>query len=307
MRLHAEDPFINSVGVGSMMVFGSAAWKSNPDGTVYVTAEAVAGAQPARYELPLISAGCLLLVLPLIRRAQPLESVVYAVPLIFCVLSPPGYYYSFLVLLVFLPWRGGAGRYQPDKFPRNGAPRLHHGRHLCFRVRFARSSSALLPSIHSDGPLLPRLGRVRICPTRSCREVVCRKDDSRLRLRRAELRLDSRPQLRARRRCSPARLPLSQERPEGPFAPADSAISDSGGQESMRRLLIDRHETQSHVAGRPARVSRPPRQTRSWRRRSYTRPGLRGEHDAAHVRRWRACRRQLQIDCQSRRIASCVK
>src|SRR5216684_4081266 len=63
MRLHAEDPFINSVGVGSMLVFGSATWKSNPDGTVYVTAEAIAGARPARYKLPLISAGCLLLVL----------------------------------------------------------------------------------------------------------------------------------------------------------------------------------------------------------------------------------------------------
>jgi len=109
MRLHAEDPFINSVGVGSMLVFGSATWKSNPDGTVYVTAEAIAGARPARYKLPLISAGCLLLMLPLIRRAQPLESVLYAVPLIFCALSPTGYYYSFLVLLVLLPWRGGAG------------------------------------------------------------------------------------------------------------------------------------------------------------------------------------------------------
>ena len=109
MRLHSEDPFINSVGVGSMLVFGSATWKSHPDGTVYVTAEAVAGARPARYTLSLISAGCLLLVLPLIRRAQPLESVLYAVPLIFCALSPTGYYYSFFVLLVLLPWRGGAG------------------------------------------------------------------------------------------------------------------------------------------------------------------------------------------------------
>jgi hypothetical protein len=109
MRLHAEDPFINSVGVGSMMVFGSAPWKSNPDGTVYVTAEAVAGARRPSYELPLISAGCLLLVLPLIRRAQPLESVLYAVPLVFCALSLTGYYYSFLVLLVLLPWGGGAG------------------------------------------------------------------------------------------------------------------------------------------------------------------------------------------------------
>lgn len=107
IRLHAGDPFINSVGVGSVVVFGSAPWNSNPDGTVYVTEEAIAGARPARYALPLISAGFLLLLLPLIRRAPPLESVLYAVPFIFCALSLTGYYYSFLVLLVLLPWRAG--------------------------------------------------------------------------------------------------------------------------------------------------------------------------------------------------------
>jgi hypothetical protein len=31
----------------------------------------------------------------------------YAVPLVFCALSLTGYYYSFLVLLVLLPWRDG--------------------------------------------------------------------------------------------------------------------------------------------------------------------------------------------------------
>ena len=30
------------------------------------------------------------------------------VPLVFCALSPAGYYYSFLVLLVLLPWHDGA-------------------------------------------------------------------------------------------------------------------------------------------------------------------------------------------------------
>jgi hypothetical protein len=45
--------------------------------------------------------------LPLIARSRPLTSVMYAVPLIFLVLSPTGYYYSFLVLLVLLPWEHG--------------------------------------------------------------------------------------------------------------------------------------------------------------------------------------------------------
>lgn len=109
IRLHAQDPFINSVGLGSLIVFGSTPWHANPDGTVFVTAEAIAAARPGRYLLPLVSIGYLLLVFPLIRRARTLESMMYGVPLIYCILSPTGYYYSFLVLLVLLPWREGGG------------------------------------------------------------------------------------------------------------------------------------------------------------------------------------------------------
>ena len=95
-------------GVGSVLVFGAAPWSANPDGRVYVTEAAIVGARPAPYVLPLVSAVYLLVALPLILRARPLESVMYAVPLIFCAVSPTGYYYSFLVLLVLLPWpRGG--------------------------------------------------------------------------------------------------------------------------------------------------------------------------------------------------------
>jgi hypothetical protein len=58
--------------------------------------------------LPTVAALYFLAALPLILRARPLESVMYAVPLVFFALSPAGYYYSFLVLLVLLPWRDGA-------------------------------------------------------------------------------------------------------------------------------------------------------------------------------------------------------
>jgi hypothetical protein len=34
--------------------------------------------------------------------------MVYAIPLIFSAFSPTGYYYSFLVLLVLLPWQRGS-------------------------------------------------------------------------------------------------------------------------------------------------------------------------------------------------------
>lgn len=109
IRVHSQDPFINSVGLSSVMVFGKATWTSNPDGTVYVTEGAISAARPAPYLLPLMSAGYLLAVLPLLLRARPLASLMYAVPLIFCILSLTGYYYSFLVLLVLLPREGDNG------------------------------------------------------------------------------------------------------------------------------------------------------------------------------------------------------
>ncbi len=107
IRLHAQDPFVNSVGLGPVFVFGSAPWSTAADGTVFVPAEAIAAARPAAYLLPLLSAGYLLAALPLILRARPLESLTFAVPLVFCAFSLTGYYYSFLALLVLVPWREG--------------------------------------------------------------------------------------------------------------------------------------------------------------------------------------------------------
>jgi hypothetical protein len=109
IRRHAQDPSINSVGLSPVVVFGKAIWLETPEGAVYVTEAAIAAARPARYLLPLISAGYLLAVLPLVLRARTVESLMYAVPLIFCALAPSGYYYSFLVLLVLLPWEPGNG------------------------------------------------------------------------------------------------------------------------------------------------------------------------------------------------------
>ena len=109
IRTHAQDPSINSVGLSPVVVFGKALWLESPQGVAYVTEAAIAAARPARYLLPLISAGYLLAVLPLVLRARALESLMYAVPLIFCALAPSGYYYSFLVLLVLLPWEPGNG------------------------------------------------------------------------------------------------------------------------------------------------------------------------------------------------------
>jgi hypothetical protein len=107
IRLHAQDPFVNSVGLGSILVFGSVPWSSTASGAVYVPAEALAAARPAAALLPLLSAGYLLATLPLILRARPLESLSFAVPLVFCAVSLTGYYYSFLALLVLLPWHEG--------------------------------------------------------------------------------------------------------------------------------------------------------------------------------------------------------
>ena len=107
IRLHAQDPFVNSVGLGPILVFGSVPWSSTADGAVFVPAEAIAAARPAAYLLPLLSAAALLATLSLILRARPLESMAFAVPLVFCAFSLTGYYYSFLALLVLLPWHEG--------------------------------------------------------------------------------------------------------------------------------------------------------------------------------------------------------
>jgi hypothetical protein len=107
IRLHTQDPFVNSVGLGPLLAFGSAPWSTAADGSVFVPAEAMAAARPAAYLLPLLSAGYLLAALPLILRARPVESMTFAVPLVFCAVSLTGYYYAFLALLVLLPWHDG--------------------------------------------------------------------------------------------------------------------------------------------------------------------------------------------------------
>ncbi len=108
IRLHNQGTYTNHVGLGSLIAFHTAPWVERPDGSVFVPHEAALAARPAPWVLPTVSVLYLLVALPLILKARPLESVMYAVPLVFCALSPAGYYYSFLVLLVLLPWRDGA-------------------------------------------------------------------------------------------------------------------------------------------------------------------------------------------------------
>jgi hypothetical protein len=105
--VHQQNPAINAVGLGSLIVFNSAPWSVNLDGTVFVSQYAAFAARPAPWVTPLAGLLCLLVMLPLIARSRPLASMMYAVPLIFVALSPTGYYYSFLVLLVLLPWENG--------------------------------------------------------------------------------------------------------------------------------------------------------------------------------------------------------
>lgn len=104
---HGASVFINSIGLGSVLVLGAVPWEVGSDGGIRVKEAALATARPLPYAVALLSALYVLAVLPLVRRARPLESLLYAVPLVFCALSPPGYYYSFLVLLVLLPWENG--------------------------------------------------------------------------------------------------------------------------------------------------------------------------------------------------------
>ncbi len=107
IRRHSQEVAANSVGLGPLLVFHAAPWRQNPDGSVLVTAAEASAARPARWVVPAVSAVYALLALPLVLRASPLTSLLYAVPLLFWALAPTGYYYAFLVLLVLLPWKDG--------------------------------------------------------------------------------------------------------------------------------------------------------------------------------------------------------
>jgi len=107
IRLHGETAFTNHVGLGTWLTFQTAPWSLH-EGVQTVEPAALVAARPAPWVVPAISALYLGMAVPLILRARPLESMMYAVPLIYCAVSPAGYYYSFLVLLVFLPWHAGA-------------------------------------------------------------------------------------------------------------------------------------------------------------------------------------------------------
>jgi hypothetical protein len=106
IRLHGETAFTNHVGLGTWLVFQTASWTIH-EGVQTVEPAAVMAARPAPWIVPTVSALYLGFALPLILRARPLESMMYAVPLVYCVFSPAGYYYSFLVVLVLLPWHSG--------------------------------------------------------------------------------------------------------------------------------------------------------------------------------------------------------
>jgi hypothetical protein len=107
IQRHSEAAFANSVGLRPLIAMHTAPWSQGPDGRVYVAHGALLAARPSGAVTALAAALYLLAALPLILRARHLESVMYAVPLVFCALSLSGYYYSFLVLLVLLPWRDG--------------------------------------------------------------------------------------------------------------------------------------------------------------------------------------------------------
>ena len=107
IRRHGDSAFTNHVGLGTWLTFQAAPWNVYADGMRSVDPVALTAARPAWWVVPLVSGLYVAVALPLILRARVLESVMYAVPLVWCAVSPAGYYYSLLVLLVLLPWRDG--------------------------------------------------------------------------------------------------------------------------------------------------------------------------------------------------------
>jgi len=111
IQRHSREAATNSVGLPVLLVFQRAPWRINADGGVYVTEGDALAAQPSGVLTATVTALVLLLSMPLILAASPVVSLMYAVPLIFWGVAATGYYYSFLVLLVLLPWYDG----MPDR------------------------------------------------------------------------------------------------------------------------------------------------------------------------------------------------
>ena len=107
IQRHSREAATNSVGLPVFLVFQRAPWRINAEGGVYVTESDALAAQPSSGLTASVTALVLLLSVPLILAAHPVVSLMYAVPLIFWGVAATGYYYSFLVLLVLLPWHDG--------------------------------------------------------------------------------------------------------------------------------------------------------------------------------------------------------
>ena len=107
IQRHSREAATNSVGLPVLLVFQRAPWRINTEGGVYVTEGDALAAQPSSVLTASVTALVLLLSVPLILAASPVVSLMYAVPLIFWGVAATGYYYSFLVLLVLLPWHDG--------------------------------------------------------------------------------------------------------------------------------------------------------------------------------------------------------
>jgi hypothetical protein len=108
---HAQTIAANAVGLTPLIVFNTTTWGMHADGSMYIPEAVARAARPAPWVTALATALCGLAALPLVLRARPLESMMYAAPLVFCAFATSGYYYAFLVLLILLPWsRGQASR-----------------------------------------------------------------------------------------------------------------------------------------------------------------------------------------------------
>jgi hypothetical protein len=111
IQRHSREAATNSVGLPVLLVFQRAPWRINAEGGVFVTEGDALAAQPSPTLMRIVAGVALLLAVPLILAASPVVGLMYAVPLVFWGVAATGYYYSFLVLLVLLPWHDGS----PDR------------------------------------------------------------------------------------------------------------------------------------------------------------------------------------------------
>lgn len=101
---HGKSPFLNHIGLAQVVTFSIVPWIQSPEVGLHVPKEAAMAARANYWFGPFLAAVALLFMIRPILRRTSLEAFPYGTILIFLLMTPANYYYSFLVLFILAPF-----------------------------------------------------------------------------------------------------------------------------------------------------------------------------------------------------------